>query len=828
MISARANTVIHQVALVRPGRSSLLWLGEAVRACQGGDRLAPVTAVAPTPYSAAILRRSLAASGCANVRLVVQLRPIAERVGRAGGARGFDQPLSGPLEAAAIRLAVREAGGADLQPLADHRSLQETIGALFRDLGHLDNVEPTLASLAAGGHVAAGATRAYGRFTALTAPFPDVPAQLRLAAEVANAAPANAAWIRDLGALVVYLPPRLDAADVRLLGALGRHMPIQIALAHLSDAQADGPVQETADALARSLGVEVVRSGQPEAALPEVELLSAPDPDEEGRAIVRRLVADLESGVPLWRMAVLHSAEDPYGPLVRESLDAAGLPWHGALGRPAAAGWAARSLLGLIGLRDQRFAREAVLEWLVGRPPSAFAEGDPLPDVPISAWDRLSRRAQVLDGAGQWIERLQKLTETLEREEQQREDWRAEARGHESVADTPRPPSDSQHARAMAEVMRRLDRDTRPPAEPATWDAMVDWASRLRLEYVHADEAWPSIELSASNAVDEALESLRGASEFESTTTIHVFRDTLAAALEARRLPEGEAGVGVLVGPLGSAIGSAFDRAYIMGTAEGLLPSRPAADPLAMGGAGDADPLRRRERQRQVERAALLGSLAGADGGRVVLSYARSDGAARASHPSRWLLEQAARLEGLASVYASELSGLFGPDRQWLERVASAFDGLQRCRAPVDLADRRVRRVIAWHALGQDLARHPLALRPELPLGRALHAARARRSRAFTEYDGNLGAVADHSRLVLRPFTGEHGASAATALERGAGCPFQYMLAQVLRVEATERPEDEWTRGRASTRRTSSSFTSSSTAAVSSRATRSHPPITIV
>ena len=50
--------------------------------------------------------------------------------------------------------------------------------------------------------------------------------------------------------------------------------------------------------------MEVVRSEHLAAAPTRVELLSAPDPDEEGRAIVRRLVADLESGVPLWRMAV--------------------------------------------------------------------------------------------------------------------------------------------------------------------------------------------------------------------------------------------------------------------------------------------------------------------------------------------------------------------------------------------------------------------------------------------------------------------------------------------------------------------------------------------
>jgi len=533
MIPANSDTLRHQVALVRPGISSLKWLGEAVRACQAGDRLAPVTVVAPTPYVAAMARQALAEIGCANVRLSVQLRPIAERVGRAGGVRGFDEPLTGPLEGAAIRLAVREMGGPDLQRLADHRSLQESIGTMFRDLGHLDDLAPVLDSLAASGRVAAGATSAYRRFAALTAAFPDVPAQLRLAAEVANRASGAARWIEEIGALLVYLPPRLDAADLQLLEAMGRHLPVLVAFAHLSDAQADSLVEETAHALASILAVEVTCADPLVASFPEVDLLSAPDPDEEGRAITRRIAAQLERGVPLWRMAVLYTAEDPYGPLVREALDAAGLPWHSALGRPAASGWAARSLLGLIGLRDRRFAREAVLEWLVGRPPSAPAadEGDPLADVPISAWDRLSRRAQVLDGHEQWIERLQHLAHTLELEEQQRADWRAEARLHESDAEAPRPPGDIEHARAMADAILKLDRDTRPPSEPASWDALVDWAARLREKYVRADDGWPATELTALAAVDDAIESLRRANVFEPTTTLRVFSDALASAL---------------------------------------------------------------------------------------------------------------------------------------------------------------------------------------------------------------------------------------------------------------------------------------------------------
>ena len=103
----------------------------------------------------------------------------------------------------------------------------------------------------------------------------------------------------------------------------------------------------------------------------------------------------------------------------------------------------------------------------------------------------------------------------------------------------------------------------------------MEWACGLRSSYVPEDPTWPESERQASAALDEALESLRAASALEPTTTVAVFSDSLAAALEARRLDEGQSGVGVLVGPLGSGTGAAFERVYVLGMAEGLLPGRP-------------------------------------------------------------------------------------------------------------------------------------------------------------------------------------------------------------------------------------------------------------
>jgi hypothetical protein len=311
----------------------------------------------------------------------------------------------------------------------------------------------------------------------------------------------------------------------------------------------------------------------------------------------------------------------------------------------------------------------------------------------------------------------------------------------------------------------------------------------LRRAYVQDDPTWPAFERQASAALDAALDSLGEASALEPTTTASEFRDALAAALEARRLEEGRAGVGVLVAPLGASTGAAFERTHVLGMAEGMLPSRPAADPLASGTGEQTDPLGRRERQRSDERRALGAALASVgQRGCVRLSFSRTDGAARASFPSRWLLEQVARIEGVPAIYASDFGKLSGPERPWLERVASAYHGLQQCSTPMHLADLRLREVVVSHAVGHDLSATPLAGRTDLIIGRALRAARARRSHQFTEFDGNLARLAADSRRIARPFVPDAGASSATSLERWATCPFRYFLANVLRVEATERP----------------------------------------
>ena len=163
----------HRVALVQPGAASLAWLARTVKELQADDPLQSVTVVAPNPDLADVVRQHLAAVGSAGVQCTVQLRPLAERIGRACGSRAFDHPLTGPLESAAIRVAVHDSGGDVLKALADNRMLHESLGALFRELGHLDLDDPTLDRVVSSGRIGAAAGRTYGTFSAVTRDFPE-------------------------------------------------------------------------------------------------------------------------------------------------------------------------------------------------------------------------------------------------------------------------------------------------------------------------------------------------------------------------------------------------------------------------------------------------------------------------------------------------------------------------------------------------------------------------------------------------------------------------------------------------------------------------------
>ncbi len=809
------------LAFVRPGPRALEWLAREVAALKGDDPLRPVTVVVPNMYAARMALGHLARQyerarpphsppvvqyegarplhsppvvqgGYANVR-PLRLAELATRIARPEAARR--QPLTPVLALSAVRVAT----GRQLRfrEVAHQPALHAALAALFRELRRQ---EIDRRALMDGGwsDVGRAALACYALFRQLTRDRDD-PTEVRERATARLfAAHEPPPELAELGALVLFLPTRLDPADARLLAALVRWGPLRVAFAAFQDPQrlADEQAEEDAALVARQLGIAVPTAAE---ALERFELrcearvIRAPEPAEEVREITRAIARDLERGVALHHTAILYRQPRPYATLLREVLDLAGLPWSALDGRSLLDSRPASSLLDLLRLPERAFAREAVLRWASASPALVRQSGAPR----LTSWERLSREAGIVRGAEQWVKRLQAHADALEEgllrpasggapgqpPGEEGEEGSAAVRWQAAVAT---------EARWIAGLIAELEVALRPPADGSRWAAFVTWAERLRVRFGGEAAAWPEEERPFAEDLATALAELAEADTFEGEmgTSVALFLSTLEAELRRCSRAVGRLGEGIMLGPVQAVAGLAFERVYLVGMTEGAFPSPPPVDPFFTGATNGEDPLQRRARQRRDERRAFLTALAAADGGVATLSLPDAAGD-RAAFPSRWLLEVAAARLGRSSLDASGFKALKEADCPWLRVVSSARAGVVGAAPPADLEDRRLQQAATWTAAGLPLHLHPLARRTDLPVGSGLATASARRSRHLTQFDGNLGRPAATAARIARVFDGS-AALSASRLETWAQCPFRYFLGYVLRVTATEAPEERW------------------------------------
>jgi len=110
-------------------------------------------------------------------------------------------------------------------------------------------------------------------------------------------------------------------------------------------------------------------------------------------------------------------------------------------------------------------------------------------------------------------------------------------------------------------------------------------------------------------------------------------------------------------------------------------------------------------------------------------------------------------------------------DRPWIDHVASFDAGLRRLVLPATAQEHRLRTLLC----------SPGALTAIAPDGAQVVG--ARRSPAFSRFDGNLSGLAVPSPVTMP--------TSATRLERWMDCPFAYFVHDLLGVEPVENPEEE-------------------------------------
>lgn len=768
-----------QIELVRPGPDGLEWLRLAVAREKAGAPFDPVTLVVSNHVQGRFVERYLGRSqGYVNLRALL-LGQLA--VGVLGGPAYASTSLTPALELGAARSALEQTGGG-LRALAHHYPLYRELLRLFRELRRQELSPAVFANLSGVSEATSAAAETFAAFRELTLAYPDTTEVRRLAAEALPDDGAEAPpLLREIGPVLVYLPTRLDPVDVRLLAKLARWVNVRIALSSFGDPTllGDEDSSRMLELLVRHGAVSSEHRSAPQfGPRGRIRVVRAPDPAEEIREVVRRVVAELERGVPLFRQAILYRQADPYAVLVRETLDGAGLAWNALDGQPLSETLPGRAFLSVLKIGQTDFARESVLGWLTTVPERASSIG-----ADSSEWDRLSRDANVVRGTRQWQHRLEVYATEIERQAQLRE--------HEGSLETAGSlRSLAARARTVVQTVLTLAEALQPPPSEGGWQAFVEWAEELRVRFGSSGGSWQAPHNRASELIQTTLAELTAADRFTThrPVTLADFLSAFEAALADRSVTQGKLGVGVVVGPVQSATGFAFDRVYLVGLVEGAFPPSPAADPFFPD--ESQDPLNRAARARSADRRAFLSALAAADGGEVTLGVPESAGG-RAVFPSRWLLELADDCVGGTPLDAQRFRRLAEATHPWLRIVHSTLDGVHRSAASTDLGERRLEQAAAWRRAGRYLGAHALGRRADLPLAAGLEFARRKQSNAFTEFDGNLGTLTTAARLV--GFIDGQRVLSPTSLEVWAACPYRFFLESVLRVAPTHDPEEQWT-----------------------------------
>ena len=592
-------------------------LERLLRDHQADDPFAPVTVVVPTPYAGLYLRRDIGRRGLVNVRFMPLAR-VAELLGAPSLAAADRLPLKPPIEFAAVRRAANEAAG-ELKPFRAHPSFHASLRSTFRDLRRAapDAITALERRRGMSGEIA----RLYARYCEHTKAYYDREALAESAADSVRTGRADTA-LTALGPVVAYLPRTLTPSEQHLFDALHDAWKCATILAATGDEEADEILLPAPAPSASSMP-------PPRPA----HLLVTSDTGEEVRSVVRSIAAAAHAGTPFHRMAILYWRQETYAALIAEQLAAAGIPIAGPSTDRLAATPVGRMLKGIVDLVGSDLPREEVMRWLTScpvKPPSA--------GFSPSRWDAISREAGVVVGIDQWRDRLANYAAAQQRATTRKDEELSEGREKELA-------QSAAEAWALRSFMTRLLDTLNRSKDSQTWAAFVKWSKELIDQYLD-EEALPSVERENLDTLVTALQELANLDEMEDSADLDAFRAALDEVLSRPAARAGALGEGLFVAPVRIAAGLRFDRVYLVGMVEGLVPAQPPDDPLL--------PQSEREQAGLPPRstaAERYDYLAAAAAGRTrVLTFARGNNIAqREQHPSRWFLEQASRLYGSPS-----------------------------------------------------------------------------------------------------------------------------------------------------------------------------------
>ncbi len=698
---------------------------------RGADPLAPITVIVPSHAAGLQMRRRLAElRPFAGVRFETLTR-LAELLGAGELAAIGRAPLARPIgDYVAAQVALESRG--TLAQVCDLPGYARALRRIFQRLrrggiragadvqGHHD------------GHLDE-ILRLFDLYRWETKQFYDEEDLLDAAASVVRSRRAGA--LADLGDIYAMPPGARSAGAAELLAALEEVAPRYV---------------EIDEAVA----------------LPQTRFILAPDPASEAREVVREVLVALEGGVSLHEVAVFHGADASYSRLLREAFAAAKVPAVPLPGIPLIETPSGRGVLSLALLPERDFSRTATMDVLSVAPlRERLAGRDGAVETQTTVWDRISRKAGITHGADRWFDGLNALIA----------DCDERVAGHEHTQDDARLRAaryERDQATRLLSVIEPLIERLAPFDDPQPAASFIKAFKEVVSDYF--DPAAPLL-----GDVLAEIDQLGTVGAVGGSFSLSSFAKALGANLEAACVRPRSLGDGVIVADYRTAAGLEFKQVVLCGAYEGSLPAGPGNDALI----DDRTWENLRQQHQYVEDAwlrtqraneAASRAAAAAGGGTLVWSAPLNEaGGTREHYPSPVMVSAAAARIG-RSITASELRRQPGSD--WLSRAASPLAVMLR-GSPVDASEIGVRQAI----LRQQRGERP---DPAHPHWRALSMLRARRSSRFTEWEGNLVALADDAWLELQRSV------SPTSLEKYALCGFQYLCQSLLRLSVVEEPEE--------------------------------------
>ena len=791
------------ITVTQIGQPALTALAAAVESAQqadGDDPFARVVVVTAHRDVAASVRHLLGAHNVLNVtaqtgeRLAAELaRPILSPAGDDGG-KPPRRALNRLHESQAVRRVADEWLASDHLPLslAGRRRLYGELAGAFRQWEQrpaLDDADaPLMVSLS--NHAGLDLPSLYDKFRALL-DRDGYYTRYELPRLAAQALPDH--WPPGAEpAVIYYLPRHPTAGELELMQVLLGRGKCRVIIGLNGDTDADGPALALYD---RLTGGDAATDGamplQRAVASNALSVTVAPDPVEEVRAVVRRIIASADD-VPFHRIAVVHRQESPYASLLRQELDFAGITSSGVPRRTLADTGAGRFLLGALALiasmdggadAEPTIDREQFIDLVMSCPvqfppnPNNGRRRRPV-EVPATQWAELARAARANGTVREWAARLAAYVEQQVRRERER--------SGEPVGTGP--PGAGVLSAFIDRLAPRLRQLRRPDELDWTWQSAAERLKALLVDYLRRTEG----EGEDYRRIEEVLDGLAGLADWDIEYDADVLRETIGDELQSPVSHRGNpVGSGVYVGPPAGIVGAQYHMVFAVGMAEGQFPPSQRASIVDEWRDAGAAALTRRA----LERYEFLGVVASAD--RAMLSYAVAGANRRMAYPSPWLLEAANLLHeaiGSSERLTSENLTTDATRKPWLTVIPSREAGLRQLAAsvsdatltiaPADLADYNLMHLLA--NAGGGLASHP-AWSTDASILNALAAREARLGTILTEWDGRVGSG---SRRITDIGVPDRPVS-PSALETWAACPYRYFLSRVLGISPPPVDDEE-------------------------------------